>query len=1014
MSSRFSTEWFEKKVKSSAKISSVAAEEKLVYWIALKTRPSGMGRQGMTKDRFLTLFFHTLSEELTLRVVSLHRKSWEAEVHIQLSLKSLTFLDFGSAGATNDLILGVGGNVPDVGDQTLTVSNQIDRDDCAWIIASLCRQNFGVTLADTNEGMGMDILDYSLTARNEIFRRFSALRPLLSTTMGDDAASSAGKGQNQGRGGSSGESETGADMTDDEMEAERLLDALQLQQGAATASPDELQAILQRELLVINTDIIDVLMQWEEADLAAGGGARGTSRPKHSSQEGLDIGEALEAIASTEQQLKSVEDWLSTQINCLSATRSMLAQIEEESCELERGYKNLSAVQNTLRSAVQGLAFDPEDATKLASLCRSIFTAIRGRDPLSALSSSLAGVNLKVADLRARLDAKSDDKHTCNEAAAVGGLGLGSGVDFLMSPSLSHQRKKLAGVLGSAMEVLSGLAPSVFTDIIRHTSAPKVPATAALETAVAAGVLTFCGKEPNAPPTRNISSAEAFVGGSREVNTALRIQADMHCYMTLFAPLMKHLQELSATSVVDAFRISYLDAMKQHFYAPLIKLVRNEVLAMTDGGVQATSLAGGLATAAQGAVRRRVSLKPLTSLASGSSDASAAAAAAAAATSGDGAGGSTSGSAIKGGSRWGKGARVSFQLKPWTALELLLQLLAPLVAAEEAALTMFYHTASPVPADVSSLFASVNKAVDRVAATAGGGGDGREGSIPILVGMLLVLKRFESHPVNSTFFTVLCTRVKAELETRLSTRMAAAGTSLRTMTHKVDTKRAGVLAPVLSFPPQLDAVLHMSMRGTHYSDDTCSTLAASLLAWIEEVAKTNVKYADVIRMSNLSFLEECFLARVKQSEALRIHLKQTAAQRKQAATRYVDWMIEYEFERFAGLSRRIASLGKAVRDDELALYVRRHEIVQVAGELDMGSVETGVREMGKRLNKHFGSADLDKLGVQLSVWAQIRDTFCERLAGLVSCAELSYRLSLKCDAAVVRELFLSLDREMDA
>jgi hypothetical protein len=348
-----------------------------------------------------------------------------------------------------------------------------------------------------------------------------------------------------------------------------------------------------------------------------------------------------------------------------------------------------------------------------------------------------------------------------------------------------------------------------------------------------------------------------------------------------------------------------------------------------------------------------------------------------------------------------------FTLKPWAALELLLQIIAPVVAAEERILGAFYRTSTSNPADMTRLFSAMPKAIERVANSAGGAGDGRETSAPILVAMLVVLKRFESHPSQSTFLISLTTTIKGSLEARLQVHLSNYVANLKTT--KVDSKRAGVLTPVQQFPALVDSLLVMCVKKVTIAHTTIGFLGDALMEWVESVALTNAKYADVIRLANFSYVEQCLATRVSQSETLRAHLKTTSLRKEEATRRYVDWMIEYEFPQFSALCTRIASFGTHVKSDELALYVRRHDVATVVGEMDVRKVESAVKEMWKRLDKHFGSSDLQDLDIKPELWTSMRTIFSDRLGSLSASAAASYRIVLKCDAPHAEKTFLSFE-----
>ena len=74
--------------------------------------------------------------------------------------------------------------------------------------------------------------------------------------------------------------------------------------------------------------------------------------------------------------------------------------------------------------------------------------------------------------------------------------------------------------------------------------------------------------------------------------------------------------------------------------------------------------------------------------------------------------------------------------------------------------------------------------------------------------------------------------------------------------------------------------------------------------------------------------------------------------------RYVHWMIAYELPGFAALADRMKSVGKRVSKDEMALFVRRQEVMKVAKDLEPKAFEAAVLSIRRRLAKHFKSPEL--------------------------------------------------------
>jgi effector-binding domain-containing protein len=86
-------------------------------------------------------------------------------------------------------------------------------------------------------------------------------------------------------------------------------------------------------------------------------------------------------------------------------------------------------------------------------------------------------------------------------------------------------------------------------------------------------------------------------------------------------------------------------------------------------------------------------------------------------------------------------------------------------------------------------------------------------------------------------------------------------------------------------------------------------------------------------------------------------------------------MVSYAFPALSVLASRMEGVGNRVREEELALYVRRKDVVSVVKELDSKTLENSIGKMYQRLEKHFSSAedqDLDLVCVCVSLICKIK------------------------------------------
>jgi hypothetical protein len=254
----------------------------------------------------------------------------------------------------------------------------------------------------------------------------------------------------------------------------------------------------------------------------------------------------------------------------------------------------------------------------------------------------------------------------------------------------------------------------------------------------------------------------------------------------------------------------------------------------------------------------------------------------------------------------------------------------------------------------------------------------------------------------STYLVCMLLALRRELLLRLKAYTAEQVAWIQA--QKSDPKKAGVSVPVAKFPSFVRQVLEMTGgQIVDFAEELLYNLAKQLLQWIEGVAALNEKYADVVRVQNFGFF--ALAVGPIGVPALEKFVNFAAQQRKDAEARYVLWMVSYSFPLLSALMARMDSVGARVREEELALYVRRKDVVSVVGELDGKQLVDAVGKMYKRLEKHCASADDHDLDLVAALWKKIRDRVVSRLQSLEEAALVSYQLTVPVTSKAVKEIF---------
>ncbi len=130
-------------------------------------------------------------------------------------------------------------------------------------------------------------------------------------------------------------------------------------------------------------------------------------------------------------------------------------------------------------------------------------------------------------------------------------------------------------------------------------------------------------------------------------------------------------------------------------------------------------------------------------------------------------------------------------------------------------------------------------------------------------------------------------------------------------------------------------------------------LCKELLSWLATISKQNEKYTDKVKIVNLVFFQMTIPA--MNVPILQSFVTYVNQQIQESMVKYVQWMVEYEFPSLSALAIRLDGVGKKVSDEDLSLYIRRKDVLNVIKELESKTLDSMVSNLAKRLEKHFKS-----------------------------------------------------------
>lgn len=131
-----------------------------------------------------------------------------------------------------------------------------------------------------------------------------------------------------------------------------------------------------------------------------------------------------------------------------------------------------------------------------------------------------------------------------------------------------------------------------------------------------------------------------------------------------------------------------------------------------------------------------------------------------------------------------------------------------------------------------------------------------------------------------------------------------------------------------------------------------------MFSWLTSIAKQSDKYSEKVKITNYRYFQlSISQLNVATLQAFVAHATQ---QVQDSTLRYLAWMVEYEFPSLSLLAVRLDGVGGRVTDEELSLYIRRKDVLNVMKELEGKSLDTIVFNLYKRIEKHFRS-DFDQV-----------------------------------------------------
>ena len=126
---------------------------------------------------------------------------------------------------------------------------------------------------------------------------------------------------------------------------------------------------------------------------------------------------------------------------------------------------------------------------------------------------------------------------------------------------------------------------------------------------------------------------------------------------------------------------------------------------------------------------------------------------------------------------------------------------------------------------------------------------------------------------------------------------------------------------------------------------------------------------------------------------------------------YIIWTIGYEFPGVSLLIDRMNNVGGRINKNELALFVRRQDVIKLSKDLEPKFFEVSISKIKKRLKKHFNSVELEPLQLQDFLWVLMKAKLSKSLKRIDESADASFQISFSKTIEIIDKLFDKLTEE---
>ncbi|KAG6545685.1 hypothetical protein Mapa_012870 [Marchantia paleacea] len=270
------------------------------------------------------------------------------------------------------------------------------------------------------------------------------------------------------------------------------------------------------------------------------------------------------------------------------------------------------------------------------------------------------------------------------------------------------------------------------------------------------------------------------------------------------------------------------------------------------------------------------------------------------------------------------------------------------------------------------------------------------------ISMMGVTERYlSSHKADAAGFV---RRLLADLQNRISLQFNrfVDEANLQIEKHDRSIKQIGVLSYIQRFAylaQRMESLIQGNSR--EVVDSAYRKLVETMFAVLERIAQVDPKHQDVLLLENYAAFQNCMFDLANVVPTLGLYYQQASEAYEQACTRYVNTVINYQYEKLFQFSQRVENLLYTILPEEVPFQINFSKAEMrktVNGSLK--GVEKALRDMYKRMQKHLTSEELLP-----SLWEKCKEDFLDKYESLEALIVKCYPTeSLSPSSAEMKEL----------